>query len=176
LITIHYFSTPFGELIIGSYDDKICICDWKYRKMRPAIDQRIRKGLDASYEEGTSAIIEKCKLQLKEYFEGTRTAFDIPLLLVGTDFQKEVWNALLQIPHGKTTSYLGLSQKLGNEKAIRAVATANGANAISIIIPCHRVIGSDGNLVGYAGGLPAKKKLLLLEGALKEENQLQLEI
>ncbi len=173
-IIISYYKSPFGELIIGSYENKICICDWKYRKMRPAIDQRIQKGLKTTYQEGTSAAINTCKIQLKEYVDGERSAFDLPLLLVGTDFQKEVWNALLMIPYGKTETYLGLSKKLGNEKAIRAVATANGANAISIIVPCHRVIGIDGDLVGYAGGLLAKKKLLLLEGALKEANQLEL--
>jgi len=85
-------------------------------------------------------------------------------LFVGSDFQKTVWEKLLTIPYGKTTSYLELSRMLGDEKAIRAVATANGANAISIIVPCHRVIGSDGSLTGYAGGLNAKQKLLQLEG------------
>ena len=85
---------------------------------------------------------------------------------MGTEFQKQVWDSLLQVPYGKSETYLGLSKILGNEKAIRAVATANGANAISIIVPCHRIIGSNGDLVGYAGGLPAKKKLLELEGAL----------
>ena len=82
------------------------------------------------------------------------------MLLVGTDFQKTVWNELLNIPYGKTISYAGLSQKLGNPKAIRAIASANGANPISILVPCHRVIGSDRKLVGYGGGLPAKKILL----------------
>ncbi len=165
-INIEYFKTPVGELIIGSFDDQLCLCDWRYRKMRSAIDKRIQTGLNASYEEGDSEIIEETKFQLNEYFEGDRTTFDIPLLLVGSDFQKSVWNALIQIPFGKTETYLGLSKKLGNEKAIRAVATANGANAISILVPCHRVIGSDGGLVGYAGGLDAKKKLLNIENAL----------
>ena len=94
-------------------------------------------------------------------------------MLVGSDFQKTVWNTLLQIPYGKTETYLGLSKSMNNEKAIRAVASANGANAFSIIVPCHRVIGSDGKLVGYAGGLSVKKKLLELEGALAT-NQLSL--
>jgi len=90
-------------------------------------------------------------------------------LLVGSDFQKQVWNELLKIRFGQTLSYLELSRNLGNEKAIRAVASANGANAISILVPCHRVIGSDGSLTGYAGGLGANKKLLELEGALKSD-------
>ena len=86
-------------------------------------------------------------------------------MLAGTDFQKTVWQSLLQIPYGKTMTYLDLSRNMGNEKAIRAIASANGANAISIIIPCHRIIGSNGELVGYAGGLPTKKRLLQLESA-----------
>lgn len=172
-IKIEYFKTPFGELILGSFEDKLCLVDWRYRKMRTSIDNRLQKALKAKYIEMSSPIIEETKAQLKQYFEGKRESFDIPLYLVGTDFQKSVWNALIQIPYGKTQSYLDLSKSLNNEKAIRAVARANGANAISIIIPCHRIIGSDGSLVGYAGGLNAKKKLLSLEKAL-DESQLQL--
>ncbi len=97
---------------------------------------------------------------------GERVEFDIPLLLVGTDFQKDVWSALQQIPYGKR-KHIWVFRKVKNEKAIRAVASANGANAISIIVPCHRIIGADGSMVGYAGGLQTKKKLLLLENALK---------
>ena len=173
MLKIKYFKTPFGELILGSFEGKLCLADWRYRKMRTAIDNRIQKALKAEYIEMSSPIIEKTKAQLKQYFEGKRESFDIPLHLVGTDFQKSVWNALIQIPFGKTMSYLAVSKALDNEKEIRAVATANGANAISILIPCHRIIGSDGSLVGYAGGLNAKKKLLSLEKAL-DESQLQL--
>jgi methylated-DNA-[protein]-cysteine S-methyltransferase len=168
-INIQYFKTPIGELIIGSFDDKLCLCDWKYRKMRAAVDKRIQTGLNADFVEATSPVIELTKTQLGEYFSGRRTVFNIPILLVGTDFQQSVWKALIQIPLGKTASYLALSKLLSNEKAIRAVAAANGANAISIIIPCHRIIGSDGSLVGYAGGLAAKKTLLKLENALENE-------
>lgn len=168
-INIQYFKTPIGELIIGSYDDKLCLCDWRYRKMRTAVDKRIQTGLNVEFVEATSSIIELTKTQLNEYFEGNRTTFDVPLLFVGTDFQQSVWQTLIKIPLGKTASYLELSKLLGNEKAIRAVAAANGANAISIIVPCHRIIGSDGDLVGYAGGLSAKKALLKLENALENE-------
>jgi len=107
--------------------------------------------------------------QLKEYFAGTRKEFDVPLDIEGTDFQKRVWNELQKIPYGKTISYKTLSEKLGDVKAIRAVGKANGQNPIAIIIPCHRVIGANGNLVGYAGGLAIKEKLLHLEGALNPE-------
>lgn len=104
--------------------------------------------------------LQDCVYQLHEYFEGVRKTFDLPLHPDGTDFQKRVWDELLNIPHGKTMSYLDLSRKLGDEKAIRAVAAANGKNPLWIVIPCHRVIGSDGSLVGYAGGLWRKKWLL----------------
>ncbi len=107
--------------------------------------------------------------QLKEYFAGTRKEFDVTLDIEGTDFQKRVWNELRNIPYGKTVSYKTLSEKLGDVKAIRAVGKANGQNPIAIIIPCHRVIGANGSLVGYAGGLAIKEKLLHLEGALNPE-------
>lgn len=164
-IQVKSYKSPVGELLIGAYNEQICICDWKYRKMRTAIDQRIQSNLNATYIEQSTPIIEQTITQFEEYFSQKRKVFELPLLLLGTDFQKKVWHQLQQIQYGKTVSYLQLSQQMENEKAIRAVATANGANAISIIIPCHRVVGSDGNLTGYAGGLPAKKRLLVLEGA-----------
>lgn len=133
--------------------------------MRSSIDQRIAQGLNGGCKVGSSAVIEQAKIELAEYFDCERAEFSIPLLLVGSDFQKKVWNELTEIPFGKTATYLDLSKKLGNAKAIRAVASANGANALSILIPCHRIIGSDGRLVGYAGGFPTKRKLLELEGA-----------
>lgn len=162
-IIFQYFNTSVGELKIGSFGDEIVIADWRYRKMRKAIDQRLCKSLDAEFEEGESPVIADAIAQLTAYLEGQRKAFDLPIRLIGTDFQKTVWRQLQKIPFGKTNSYLALSKELGNEKAVRAVASANGANAISIIVPCHRIIGSNNDLVGYAGGLAAKKKLLQLE-------------
>lgn len=153
-----------GELIIGSFDEKLCLCDWTYRTRRKAIDKRICTALHAEYKKGTSDIIKTTKKQLAEYFKGKREDFDIPLLLVGTDFQKSVWKGLLTIPFGKKMSYIALAKQLNNPEAVRAVAAANGANAISLIVPCHRIIGQNGSLVGYAGGLAAKKKLITLEG------------
>ncbi|PKA98406.1 methylated-DNA-[protein]-cysteine S-methyltransferase [Flavobacteriaceae bacterium MAR_2009_75] len=108
--------------------------------------------------------------QLAEYFNGGRTEFTLKLNPQGTDFQKRVWNALTKIPFGKTVSYLGLSKTLGDVKAIRAVASANGKNPLWIIVPCHRVIGSDGSLTGYAGGLPRKKWLLEHENPVKQQS------
>ena len=166
MIRIQYYQTPVGELILGAYGNQLCMADWRYRKMRKSIDARLQKGLKAEYVEQDAPVLEKTRRQLGEYFNQERTCFDIPLLLVGTDFQKQAWQGLMSIPYGTRCSYLTLSKNIGNEKAVRAVASANGANAISIIIPCHRIIGSDGSLVGYAGGLPAKKNLLKLEQAL----------
>jgi len=103
--------------------------------------------------------------QLKEYFNRQRKEFNLPLDIIGTDFQKRVWKELLKIPYGKTISYNELAIRLGDKKSVRAAGAANGANPLPIVIPCHRVIGSDGNLVGYGGGLEVKNKLLELEGS-----------
>jgi methylated-DNA-[protein]-cysteine S-methyltransferase len=115
-------------------------------------------------------VLEDAVYQLKEYFNGERKDFDLILNPEGTDFQKSVWDALLKIPFGKTVSYLDLSKTLGNVKAIRAVAAANGKNPLWIIVPCHRVIGSDGSLTGYAGGLHRKKWLLEHESPVKQQS------
>lgn len=163
-ISIQYYKSSFGELIIGTFNKELCLCDWRYRRQRDNIDHRIKKGLNANYKEESNDVIEQTIHQLKAYSIGDLKEFDLPLLFVGTDFQKRVWSALMTIPYGQTETYLGLSKTMGDEKAIRAVASANGANAISIIVPCHRIIGSNGKLVGYAGGLSAKQKLLNLEG------------
>jgi len=165
-INIQTHKSPVGDLLLGSYDGKLCLLDFKYRRMRTTIDKRLQVGLNTEYVEESSEVIEQTITQLKEYFEGERRTFYIPLLTIGTDFQKSVWQGLMKIPYGTTASYLELSKNIGNEKAVRAVASANGANAISILIPCHRIIGSKGDLVGYAGGLLAKKKLLALENNL----------
>jgi len=155
--------TPVGELIIGSYGEKLCLCDWKYRKMRISIDKRIRDYLQSDFVDDNSLIITQTINQLKEYFCGSRKQFSVPVLLIGTDFQKKVWDALLEIPYGSKISYMELAERINNPDAIRAVASANGANALSLIIPCHRVIGSHGELVGYAGGIEAKRKILDIE-------------
>lgn len=163
-IITNSYTSPVGELILGSWGDSLCLCDWRYRDMREAIDRRISNGLIAEFKEGDSEVIRATIYQLDAYFSKELHHFTIPLVLVGTDFQKLVWNELLTIPHGQTISYHELSRRLGDPGAIRAVASANGANAISLLVPCHRVIGSDGSLVGYAGGIRAKQKLLELEG------------
>ncbi len=115
-------------------------------------------------------LLEDAVYQLQEYFEGKRKSFSLTLNPEGTNFQKKVWTALQEIPYGKTVSYLELSKTLGDVKAIRAVAAANGKNPLWIIVPCHRVIGSDGSLVGYAGGLHRKKWLLNHENPVKQQS------
>ena len=162
-ILIQYYKTPYGELVLGSFANQLCLCDWRYRKMRQAIDKRLSKGLNAGFKEQGESVINDAISQLEEYFSGKRLIFDIDLLMIGTYFQKAVWHALFDVAYGKTATYLQLADRIGNINAVRAVAGANGANAISIFIPCHRIIGSDGALVGYAGGMRAKKKLLQLE-------------
>lgn len=114
--------------------------------------------------------LKECVSQLREYFDGQRNHFDFKLNPQGTDFQQRVWQELLNIPFGKTMSYLDLSKKLGDVKAIRAVASANGKNPLWIVVPCHRVIGTDGSLTGYAGGLWRKKWLLEHESPSKQQS------
>lgn len=141
-------------------------------KKRPQIDHRIQKGLNAEYTQASSSIIRETINQLEEYSRGERTEFEMDITLVGTDFQKSVWTELQNIGFGKTLSYLELAENLSKGKAVRAVAAANGANAISIIVPCHRIIGSTGQLVGYAGGLATKKKLLKNENVFNSQMDL----
>lgn len=166
IIRIKRYESPCGVLMLGSFGDKLCLCDWQVEKHRDHVDRRLKRILCAGFEEGTSEVIEKAVTQLDEFFAGQRREFDVPLLFVGTDFQKTVWNELLKIPFGQTISYGEMARRIGMPKAVRAVANANGANSMSIFAPCHRVIGSDRSLTGYGGGLNAKRMLLELEGVL----------
>ncbi len=163
IISTSYHQTHLGELILGSFENELVLCDWRYRKMRKQIDQRIRDGLKADFHEGMTGLIEQCINELDEYLAGSRTEFTVPFRTVGSAFQQRVWEELCTIPYGQTETYLGLSQRLGNTLAIRAVAAANGANALSIIVPCHRIVGTKGELTGYAGGIKTKQKLLEME-------------
>lgn len=162
-IKVMHYHFPCGEMILGSFDGKLCLCDWLDGRRRVSTDMRLLRILKAEFVEGSSNVIETVQQQLNEYFLNQRRNFDIPLLFVGTDFQKKVWNELRNIPYGKTVSYGELARRIGMPKAVRAVANANAVNAISIIAPCHRVIGTDGSLTGYGGGLNRKKFLLELE-------------
>ena len=162
-IRIQSYLSPCGELVLGSFEDKLCLCNWTIEKHPGRVDRRLRAGLKADYEEGMSDVIQEAMEQLDAYFRLERKSFDVPLLTVGTDFQQQVWRALQEILYGKTCSYGELAERIGHPNAVRAVANANGANAISLFIPCHRIIGSDRSLTGYGGGLEAKKFLLELE-------------
>lgn len=135
--------------------------------------RRLQKGLHAVFLSGETPLLHEACAQLHSYFEGERQTFTLPLRLVGTSFQQEVWEVLRKIPYGKTCSYLSVAQQIGRPRAVRAVANAIGANPLSLFIPCHRVIGSSGNLTGYAGGLEAKRFLLAKEGALPLPNSFQ---
>lgn len=147
-------------MIAGATDDGICLFDYEFRKMMPAIRKRISSFLRDVFEDGDNAHLDALQQQVSEYFSGERQSFELPLLMTGTEFQQKVWDALHTIPYGSTRSYMQQTKALGDEKAIRAVARANGENCLAIIVPCHRVVGSDGSLTGYAGGLKVKKWLL----------------
>lgn len=162
-IRIQHYSSPCGELILGSLEDKLCLCDWVGRKNRAGVDRRVQHALSAGYELGSSDVTARAALGLDEYFARRRQEFDFPLLFAGTDFQKAVWRQLLSVVYGETLSYGALSCRLGRPEAVRAVAAAVGANPLSIFVPCHRIVGSNGRLTGYAGGLAAKQGLLHLE-------------
>ena len=168
-IRITRYQSPVGEMIIGSYGDKLCICDWATEKRRDTIDHRIQRYLKAEYEDGTSEVIKQAIAQLNEYFAGVRKDFSIPVVFTGTEFQCAVWRELMKIPYGHTISYAEQARRIGKPKAVRAVASANATNPISIFVPCHRVVGSDYKLTGYGGGLDVKQKLLELEGCVYEE-------
>ncbi len=152
--------TPLGPMIAACSSKGICLLEFADR---PDLKKQIN-GLDTRLQArvlvGENDILSQTKIQLEQYFENKRTSFDIPLDPVGTDFQRRVWQSLMDIPHGTTRSYLTQARTVQNERSVRAVATANGANKIAIIIPCHRVIGSDGSPTGYAGGIWRKKWLL----------------
>ncbi len=162
-ISLQHYDSPCGRLVLASFADRLCLCDWSDNPFAERNRRRIEKYLKATSKTETTSVLEETKRQLDEYFAGKRKAFDIQLCLVGTDFQHKVWNALRSIPYGSTKSYKDIAQCIGKPKAVRAVAGAIGANAISILIPCHRVIGSDHSLTGYAGGLEAKRGLLGME-------------
>ena len=141
----------------------ICMLEFPYRKSFPKQIEGLKRLLNVDIVAGESKYFEMLKSQLTEYFSGRRKEFDIPLVLSGSVFQIKVWNELLAIPFGERRTYLKQSENLEYPKAIRAVAAANGANKISILIPCHRVVGANGSMVGYGGGLRNKQFLLELE-------------
>ena len=160
LVTVTRILTPLGPMLAGATEEGICLLDFVDRRALETELKQLNSKLDARCIPGKSKHFKALEVQLKEYFAGTRTTFDLPLVLIGTPFQKAAWKGLLTIPYGSTRSYEEQARRLGRPKAVRAVARANGANRIGIIIPCHRVIGKNGKLVGYGGGLWRKQRLL----------------
>ena len=185
-------ATPCGVLRLGAFGGRLCLCDWADVPARDFVVRRLERGLHVRFapwpddgslsgsgprgisaepesnfpdnpDDADRCVLDRAVRQLDEYFAAQRRTFEIPLLTVGTPFQRAVWELLTEIPFGGTRSYAWLAAQLGHPRAVRAVAAANRANALSIFIPCHRVVGSDGSLTGYAGGLAAKRLLLGLE-------------
>jgi AraC family transcriptional regulator, regulatory protein of adaptative response / methylated-DNA-[protein]-cysteine methyltransferase len=152
--------TPLGEMIAGATEDGICLLEFSDRRMLPTEYKDLARYLKTTILEGENSHFLTLRKELEEYFEGTLKEFSVPLVTPGTPFQQAVWKELINIRYGTTRSYQEQSVALGRPDSVRAVANANGMNRISIIIPCHRVIGSDGNLTGYGGGLKRKKWLL----------------
>jgi len=166
IIDLKRIETPIGTMFAAAVEEGICMLEFTDRKMLENEFKDLAKSLNASIVQGENPHFKTLEKELSEYFEGNRTEFTVPLSPVGTEFQKSVWKVLLKIPYGETWNYKKQSEVLGDIKKVRAVANANGMNKISILIPCHRVIGSNGTLTGYGGGIWRKQKLLELEKAI----------
>ncbi|ASW74007.1 XRE family transcriptional regulator [Chryseobacterium piperi] len=166
IIDLKRIETPLGTMFACAVDEGICLLEFTDRKNMERQFIALSKALNAEIVQGENKHFQQLEDELKEYFEAKRKTFDVPLYMTGTEFQEKVWQLLREIPMGETRTYKQQSEFLGNPKAIRAVGTANGINKIAILVPCHRVIGSNGDLVGYAGGIWRKQKLLELEKAI----------
>ena len=161
-MNIATIDSPIGPLAIGTTDDALVLLEFAEPTRLAHQLERIRQTL-GELSPGRSPLIDDTQLQLDDYFAGRRRDFDLPLRLIGTSFQMSVWNALREIPPGETRSYTDVAVAIGRPDAVRAVARANGENRLAIVVPCHRVIGANGQLVGYGGGLWRKERLLALE-------------
>ncbi len=166
-IWISRIATPLGPMLAGAYGEALCLLEFADRCALETEIGNLERLLKAPARPGRVPLHEIVERRLAEYFAGERREFDVPLLTPGTDFQQAVWSSLRNIPYGRTVHYGGQAVTLGRPQAVRAVARANGQNRISIIIPCHRVIGAGGELVGYGGGLPRKRALLDLEAGTR---------
>jgi AraC family transcriptional regulator of adaptative response/methylated-DNA-[protein]-cysteine methyltransferase len=160
MIKICKIETPLGEMVAGATKEGICLLEFSDREKLSLEYEEITKLFETTIKSGSNRHIRALKKQLKEYFKGKRKDFSVPLLTPGTEFQQAAWKELQKIPFGETISYHEQAAALNNTGATRAAAQANASNRIAIVIPCHRVIGADGNLVGYGGGLKRKKWLL----------------
>ena len=168
VVQVTRIATPLGPMLVAASDEALYLLEFVDRRALATQIERIRRRLDAAFVPGSNPLTEKVARQVDEYFRGDRTDFDIPLAPAGTEFQCEVWDALIRIPSGQTRSYGELAAEIGRPGAVRAVGKANGDNALAIIIPCHRVVGADGKMVGYGGGVWRKKRLLELERAASD--------
>lgn len=163
---VNRFETPLGTMVSGDFQGKLCLLEFADRRALPTEIMDLEKALSAKAQPGRTAFHNQVETQVKEYFAHSRREFELPLHFPGTEFQQQVWQGLLSIPYGQTRSYADQALLLGKPRAVRAVASCNGKNRISIVIPCHRVIGSNGSLTGYGGGLDRKRFLLDLEQGL----------
>lgn len=162
-ITVTWIDSPVGPLLAGVTEEALCLLEFSDRRVLPILMEHLRRRFDRGIVPGEHPLLERLRQELGEYFAGRRTEFTLPLTLRGTPFQTKVWAALQTIPSGTTISYQQLAWSVGKPGAVRAVGQANGQNPIAIVVPCHRVVNSDGKLGGYGGGLWRKQLLLRLE-------------
>jgi AraC family transcriptional regulator of adaptative response/methylated-DNA-[protein]-cysteine methyltransferase len=161
-VLVNRLPTPLGPMIAGATDEGICLLEFAERRMLETQLRRLSKRLDAVFAPGSNEMIERLDKELHAYLEGKLQEFRVPLVIRGTEFQRQAWEALMRIPYGETRSYEEQARAMGRPSAVRAVGRANGDNRIAIVIPCHRVVGADGRLTGYGGGLWRKRALLEL--------------
>jgi AraC family transcriptional regulator of adaptative response/methylated-DNA-[protein]-cysteine methyltransferase len=166
IILLNRFTTPLGPMFVAGTDKGICLLEFTDRKMLETEFKDLQRLLKARIILGENTHIQQANKEMEEYFEGKRQTFDVALHTVGSDFQQTVWNMLKVIPYGTTVTYQQQSEKIQNQNAVRSLASTNGANRICIIIPCHRVIGKNGNLTGYSGGIERKRWLINHERAM----------
>ena len=162
-ITLSWIRTAAGPLVVGTTEEAVCLLEFSDRRMLESQLRTLRRRFNAALVPGSNRLVTALQEQLNEYFSGKRRDFSIPLSHPGTPFQEKVWSTLLGIPYGTTCSYKDVARKVGHPRAVRAVGTANGMNRIAILVPCHRVVNSNGELGGYGGGLWRKRMLLNLE-------------
>lgn len=164
-VYLNRIATPLGLMLAGTTGEALCLLEFMDRSGLEAQLNQLCDRLNCSFRPGSNKVTDEAADQLSRYFDGELKSFTVPLIHPGTDFQQSVWEQLQTIPYGHTRSYQKQAEQIGNKKAVRAVARANGKNRIAVVIPCHRVVGKNGKLTGYSGGLQRKKYLLNLEQA-----------
>jgi AraC family transcriptional regulator of adaptative response/methylated-DNA-[protein]-cysteine methyltransferase len=162
-VRVAWLRTPLGPMVAAAAEEGLCLLEFTERRRLETQLAALGRRLRLPLAPGESEHLDRVKTELAEYFAGRRRVFDVPLRIEGSEFQQKVWRALLRIPYGETRSYADIARAVRSRKAIRAVGQANGANRIAVVIPCHRVVNSDGRLGGYGGGLWRKQRLLALE-------------